>query len=103
MKDEKPAWTSDKTSRRELIAKDYRIVMMIGDNFGDFVNLDINRSPTTNRNNVASMHDDMWGHSWFMLANPAYGDWEGALIGFDYRQPRAEQLKMKLKALDQQK
>jgi len=103
MKDEKPEWTSDKTSRRELIAKDYRIVMMIGDNFGDFVNLDINRSPTTNRNNVASMHDDMWGHSWFMLANPAYGDWEGALIGFDYRQPRAEQLKMKLKALDQQK
>ena len=103
MKDEKPEWTSDKTSRRELIANDYRIVMMIGDNFGDFVNLDINRSSTTNRNNVASMHDDMWGHSWFMLANPAYGDWEGALIGFDYRKPRVEQLEMKLKALDQQR
>ena len=35
-------WGSNKTSRRELIAKDYRIVMMFGDNFGDFVDINEN-------------------------------------------------------------
>jgi 5'-nucleotidase (lipoprotein e(P4) family) len=103
MKDEKPEWTSDKTSRRQLIANDYRIVMMIGDNFGDFVSLDVNRSSTEQRNDVAKTYNEMWGHSWFMLANPTYGDWESAFIDFDYGIPRSKQLEMKLNALDQQR
>ena len=32
-------WGSDKTSRRELIAKDYRILMMFGDQISDFTPL----------------------------------------------------------------
>ncbi len=103
MKNEKPEWTSDKTSRRELIAKDYRIIMMIGDNYGDFVDLKINRSSTEKRNYSAANYENMWGHSWFMLANPTYGDWEGALIDHNYLQPRTRQLEMKLESLDQQK
>ena len=103
MKGEKPEWTSDKTSRRQLIADDYRIVMMIGDNFGDFVSLDVNRSSTEQRNNAAKAYNEMWGHSWFMLANPTYGDWESAFIGFDYGIPRSKQLEMKLNVLDQQR
>lgn len=104
MKGEKPEWTSDKTSRRQLIANDYRIVMMIGDNFGDFVGLDVNRSSPEQRENAARAYNGMWGHSWFMLANPTYGDWEGAFIDFDfYGIPRSKQLEMKLNALDQQK
>ena len=103
MKDEKPEWTSDKTSRRHLIADDYRIVMMIGDNFGDFVSLDVNRSSTEQRNDAARAYNEMWGHSWFMLANPTYGDWESAFIDFDYGIPRSKQLEMKLNALDQQR
>ena len=29
----------NKTSRRQLIAEDYRIVMMFGDNLGDFIDI----------------------------------------------------------------
>ena len=34
---EENGWTSDKTSRRELIAKDYRILLMVGDQLTDFI------------------------------------------------------------------
>ena len=37
MKNEKPNWGSNKNSRRSLVAENYRIVMMVGDNLGDFV------------------------------------------------------------------
>ena len=33
-------WTSDKVSRRKLIAKDYRILLLIGDQLGDFISLE---------------------------------------------------------------
>ena len=33
-------WTSDKVSRRQLIAEDYRILLLIGDQLGDFIPLE---------------------------------------------------------------
>ena len=30
-------WASDKTSRRALIAEDYRIIMIVGDQLSDFL------------------------------------------------------------------
>ena len=36
MNGEKPDWKSDKTPRRDFVAKDYRVVQMFGDNFNDF-------------------------------------------------------------------
>ncbi len=41
-----------------------------------------------------------WGTSWYMFSNPMYGAWEGAIIDFDYGQPRDELLQKKLDALD---
>jgi len=32
-------WTSDKVSRRQLISEDYRILLLIGDQLGDFISL----------------------------------------------------------------
>lgn len=37
MKNEMENWTSDKTSRRDLIAKCYRVVLLVGDSLGDFI------------------------------------------------------------------
>ena len=34
-------WDSNKTSRRELIAKNHRVIFQIGDNLGDFVDLSL--------------------------------------------------------------
>ena len=41
-----------------------------------------------------------WGTSWYMLANPMYGAWEGAIIDFDYSPPRKELVEKKFDALD---
>ena len=93
-------WGSNKTSRRELIAKDYRIVMMFGDNFGDFVDNNENLLSPKDRVEAIKKYSKYWGTSWYMFSNPMYGAWEGSVIDFNYRQPRDELLQKKLDALD---
>jgi acid phosphatase len=39
MKNEK-GWTSDKTSRRDLIKKDFRVIQIFGDQLDDFIPLE---------------------------------------------------------------
>ena len=103
MKNEKPNWGSNKNSRRSLVAQNYRIVMMIGDNLGDFVDGSDNKATAEIRLNAAKKYSHMWGTHWFMLANPTYGDWENTIIDFKYEIPRSEQLKIKLNTLDSQR
>ena len=100
MRYEREDWGSNKNTRRQHVAKDYRIVMMIGDNLGDFVDDEENSSSPDIRLAAAERHHDMWGKYWFMLANPTYGDWESALIDFKYEIPKSEQLQIKAQALD---
>ena len=100
MKNEKPNWGSNKNSRRSLVAENYRIVMMIGDNLGDFVDGSDNKATAEIRLSAAKKYSHMWGTHWFMLANPTYGDWENTIIDFKYEIPRSEQLKIKLDTLD---
>ena len=87
MKNEKPNWGSNKNSRRSLVAENYRIVMMIGDNLGDFVDGSDNKASAEIRLKAAEKYSEMWGTHWFMLANPTYGDWENTIIDFKYEIP----------------
>ena len=77
-------WNSDKGPRRALVGKDYRVLLMIGDNLGDFVDAKDNALGPNQRKDVVEDYSDYWGVKWFMLQNIAYGDWEGALYDFDY-------------------
>ena len=70
MKNEKPNWGSNKNSRRSLVAQNYRIVMMVGDNLGDFVDGSDNKASAEIRLKAAEKYSQMWGTHWFMLANP---------------------------------
>jgi len=89
-----PEWTpSDKTPRREAVAEAYRIVLLIGDNFGDFageVDVSIQR-----RRDRAEQFQAYWGTRWITLPNPQYGSWEGATFGFDYDLPPLQKLRDK--------
>lgn len=76
-KGEREGWSSDKTSRREYIARNYRIVMLFGDNLGDFLNVD--GLTEKQRDELIRRYRDRWGSSWFMLPNPVYGSWESAM------------------------
>ena len=77
-------WDSDKGPRRSLVGNEYRVLLMAGDNLGDFVDAKDNNLSPKNRKNIVDDYADYWGVKWFMLQNIAYGDWEGALYNFDY-------------------
>ena len=77
-------WGSDKGSRRALVAQEYRVLLMAGDNLGDFVDAKDNNLSPQKRKAIVEEYSDYWGEKWFMLQNIAYGDWEGALYDFNY-------------------
>ena len=77
-------WGTDKGSRRALVAQEYRVLLMAGDNLGDFVDAKDNNLSSQQRKAIVEEYADYWGEKWFMLQNIAYGDWEGALYNFDY-------------------
>ena len=74
--------------------------MMFGDNFGDFVDINENLLSPKERVETIKKYKEYWGTSWYMLANPMYGAWEGAIIDFDYSPPRKELVEKKFDALD---
>jgi len=90
---EKPDWSSSKGTRRAYIAKDYRILIAVGDNFGDFV--DNYKGNEAERLKVYEDNKAMWGKAWIMIANPTYGSWESAPFGHNYKLPAEEQRKAK--------
>ena len=77
-------WDSNKGPRRELIGEKYRVLLMVGDNLGDFVDAKDNNLSPKQRKEIVRAYSDYWGVKWFMIQNFAYGDWEGALYNFDY-------------------
>ncbi|MGE0154907.1 MAG: 5'-nucleotidase, lipoprotein e(P4) family [Reyranellaceae bacterium] len=90
---EKPDWTGDKTSRRAAIAATHRILMLVGDDLGDFIGA--SRDTPENRVAAAQAHADRWGERWVLIANPAYGSWEAALYGRQFSLPEQEILRRK--------
>jgi len=78
---EKEGW-EPKTARREWVAERYRILLLIGDNFGDFAS-EANTSLAARRQKSHSFRK-YWGTRWIVLPNPQYGSWEGALYDFNY-------------------
>jgi len=98
MNKEKDDWTSKKGTRRAFIAKDYRVLLLIGDNYGDFSD-DFAKSEA---DRLASLQANMAhiGHDWIMIANPEYGSFESAPFLGDYKKSPAERRKMKIDALN---
>jgi acid phosphatase len=89
---EKEGW-EPKTARREWVAERYRILLLIGDNFGDFAS-EADTSLAARRQKSHSFRK-YWGTRWIVLPNPQYGSWEGALYDFNYGLPPLRLLKEK--------
>ena len=93
-------WNSNKGPRRTLVGDEYRVLLMVGDNLGDFVDAKDNNLNPINRKNIVEDYADYWGVKWFMLQNIAYGDWEGALYNFDYSLSPEEVHNTRLESLE---
>src|SRR5262249_52598652 len=85
MQGEKPDWGSVKGTRRAVIAKDYRIVLLFGDNFGDFD--DRYRTSEADRQKFFDENKERWGREWLVVANPTYGSFDTAPFGHDFKKP----------------
>lgn len=72
------AASREKGERRRLVAKTHRVMLMLGDNLGDF--LDGINTGSEARSKLMAPYATWWGERWFMLPNPSYGSWESAVL-----------------------
>jgi len=98
MQGEKPEWTGAKGTRRAVVTKDYRVLLNIGDNFGDFD--DRYRTSDAERQKAFEAGMAYWGRQWLVIANPTYGSFDTAPFGHDFKKPREEQRKAKWDVLE---
>mgnify|MGYP001823428761 FL=1 len=80
---ERPEWTKEKSIRRQHIAEEYRVIMLFGDDLGDFIDCTRKRplDPCTAGATREGRHADVerfadyWGNGWYVLPNPMHGSW----------------------------
>lgn len=75
--------TSDKTERRKAVEeKGHEIVMLIGDNLGDF-HEQWDKKSVEERKSLTEESSEHFGRKYIVLPNPIYGTWEGALFEYN--------------------
>ena len=80
---EKPDWGKEKLVRREYVAKTHRVIMLFGDDYGDFVACTraVPVAPCTagatraSRAAALDTYQDYWSNGWYILPNPMHGSW----------------------------
>lgn len=96
-RNERPEWGSDKGSRRAEVAARYRVLLLVGDDLGDFTSAA--RGSLAERREAVERAAGLWGSKWIMVPNPAYGSWERTVVGTEPNLSEAEKLRRKLAAL----
>jgi 5'-nucleotidase (lipoprotein e(P4) family) len=89
---------SEKSCRRQLVGRKYRVLMQFGDQLGDFVQVIANTRG--GRREAIAPYADWIGERWWVLPNPVYGSWEPALFDNAWNQPQAARRAAKEAALD---
>ena len=72
--------SSSKESRRKQVAKDYDIVLLCGDNLGDFSSAFDDRTEKTLNDSIQT-YKSLFGKKFIVLPNPMYGGWEKQIYG----------------------
>jgi acid phosphatase len=83
MANERPEWTREKKARRDLIAQNFRVIMLIGDDLGDFIPCTRARAATPctegatqeSRKRDTERYAAYWGNGWYVVPNPMHGSW----------------------------
>ncbi len=69
---------STKEPRRLQVAKDYTIIMLLGDNLNDFADAFENKAIKERKEEVDKFRTE-WGTKFIVLPNPMYGEWENVI------------------------
>ena len=73
--------TSSKTVRRDLVKENFEIILLIGDNMGDFSEIFEDRSNNYGFD-IIEENKTKFGEKFIVLPNPMYGSWEKPLLNF---------------------
>ncbi|MBS7232431.1 5'-nucleotidase, lipoprotein e(P4) family [Flavobacterium psychroterrae] len=76
--------TSSKEVRRLTIAKEYNIVMLLGDNLNDFKDT-FEKKTIANRFLATDAEQELWGKKFIVLPNATYGEWVSALYNYEHK------------------
>lgn len=92
---------SSKKSRRNLItSKNYEIVLLIGDNLNDFADV-FDETSMEKRIKLVDKLKRQFGKKFVVLPNPLYGDWEAAMIDYNWKMSLKEKNDLKKSLLDE--
>lgn len=83
LSNERPEWDREKESRRAHIAETHRVIMLFGDDLGDFIACSRKKPlhPCAKGATIASRRaatrelGSYWGEGWYVLPNPMHGSW----------------------------
>lgn len=73
--------TSSKETRRRQVMADHNVLLLLGDNLGDFSSLFDKKSYEERLQNV-QQQATQFGNRFIVLPNPVYGDWESVLYQY---------------------
>jgi 5'-nucleotidase (lipoprotein e(P4) family) len=76
--------TSGKDERRASVAARYTILLFMGDNLGDFSGI-FDHQPYQKRDSLVKANAVNFGQRFIVLPNAMYGEWQGALLEYNYR------------------
>lgn len=76
----------DKSARRQQVMQQFRVVMMIGDNLGDFSHA-FDHQPMAVRDSLVYAHQGAFGIRWIILPNDMYGEWQRAYVQYQHVTP----------------
>lgn len=71
-----------KEGRRQMVSKDYNVVLLFGDNLNDFMQVFEDKPADQRMAETDSLRKE-WGNKFVILPNAWYGDWENALYNYD--------------------
>ena len=91
--------TSSKEPRRQAVAKNYQVIMMLGDNLNDFASV-FEKKASDDRSREVDRMKDEWGRLFIVLPNATYGEWENALYDYSRKlSPSDKEITLKRKLI----
>lgn len=90
--------SSGKDQRRAVVGERYAVLLLLGDNLGDFSGI-YDHQPDEKRASLVNANAADFGRRFIVLPGVLYGEWLGALLNYNYEQSQEEQSRMLLRKL----